>query len=335
MELFFNEDKVTIKNASMEDLANLMKFMNNSNKVPTNNVVHDAVESNTPVKSEDVVTKSTEEQETAVIDTSSNIISNKVDINKKVEILKLLETNHSKEFVEQLAKETNISISTLNFWINNYIKHKRPLKHNKKIIYKCKVPYKVAKQPYKRYSEELKKTVAEEAKKCTNYSELEQVSLKYGVSIASVYTWLDKYTKKSTIESDTTDTTDTTDNDTNIESDQNEVNNQIVNIDADNSSKLISYDDWRVKVIYPLIDRISPNRKVVLSKMYKQMNSVYGIVWEQLYKDFAKHYGTRANSTLRSIYFLEKEVPYGTYGNEHYENILENLLKDEIAKKNK
>ena len=111
--------------------------------------------------------------------------------------------------------------------------------------------------------------------------------------------------------------------------------NTNTNTNANTNSDEMTYDKWRLEVIYPLVDKLAlstgSNRRTILSSMYKKMNNIYGIVWQQLYKDYIKKYGTKASSTLRSIYYLEKEVPYGTYGNEHYEDLLENLLKKDIS----
>lgn len=352
MELIFNNDKVTIKNASIDDLTNFMKLMNHSNVSTTlndtMNISNDNLETNDihndtdddTVKT-DIIDDNTIDDNT--IDTVVNEPVNKtnnvkkvnVDITKKVELLKILEKDHSKRMVEAISHNNNIPINTIYFWINKYIRNKNPLKHKNVIVYQCEVPYVVNSKKSRKtqiYSDELKNMVIEELKNNHTYANMKEISTKYNVNINTLYGWLRNYVNTSKDHSDSIENISTITKDTDNTVEDTTALKYIS--DTSNNDEIISYDDWRLKVIYPLVDKIDSNRKKVLSKMYKQMNSVYGIVWEQLYKDFVRHYGTRANSTLRSIYFLEKEVPYGTYGNEHYENILENLLKDEIAKKN-
>lgn len=349
MELFFNDDKVTIKNASIDDLTNFMKLMNHSNVSDISNVsnVSDNIVSNSVDTSEtinnntEVISNDTEGIDTNVVESNNTDISilpyikntKSIDINRKVELLRILEKDHSKKMIESISHNENIPINTIRCWINKYIASKKPLKYKNNIVYQCEVPYiRLSNHNYKihSYSDELRNMIIEEIK--ADRTHLKEISLRYNIHISTLYGWIKKYidnvdtnneassTESTTIIEDISSTEDTT------------LNSSMIDTINDET---ISYEDWRLKVIYPLVDKIDSNRKVVLSKMYKQMNSIYGIVWEQLYKDYIKYHGTRATSTLRSIYYLEKEVPFGTYGNEHYENILENLLKQALAEKNK
>ena len=349
MELFFNNDKVTIKNASIDDLTNFMKLMNHSNVSDISNVSNDTIttsvdtsetlDNNTEVINNDTTNTDTDIKTIKTNDIDTNILpciknTKSIDINRKVELLKILEKDHSKKMIESISHNENIPINTIRCWINKHIASKKPLKYKSKIVYQCEVPYvRLSNHNYKvhSYSDELRNMIIEEIK--ADRTHLKEISLRYNIHISTLYGWINKYIDNVDSNTDSS----ITESAANIENTSNTENNIISNSSMTDilNDETISYEDWRLKVIYPLVDKIDTNRKTVLSRMYKQMNSIYGIVWEQLYKDYIKYHGTRATSTLRSIYYLEKEVPYGTYGNEHYENILENLLKQALAEKNK
>ncbi len=302
MELSFTNNKINIKNATAEELANFAKLLNkNEHIAEVSNTQNTKVKSRTKSKNDTKIT-------------TSNTTHN--NINRKVELLKLLEIDYSRDNMIKLSTEYNIPFNTISTWLYRHIKNKTPLKdENGNVVFQSTVEYKIVKKNKKtkkktttkrtcsKYSEELRNVVVEEIKKDHSLNNMKLISEKYNVNINTLYSWLRTY---------------------------------ITN--ADTKSNEMTYDKWRLEVIYPLVDKLAlskgTDRRVILSSMYKKMNNIYGIVWPQLYKDYFNKYGSKSSSTLRSIYYLEKEVPYGTYGNEHYEDLLENLLKEDISNMN-
>lgn len=56
-------------------------------------------------------------------------------------------------------------------------------------------------------------------------------------------------------------------------------------------------------------DKMEAERRALLSQAYTRMRNNYGIVWEQLEKDYVQENGDKARSTLRLAYFLEASTP--------------------------
>ena len=78
------------------------------------------------------------------------------------------------------------------------------------------------------------------------------------------------------------------------------------------------YTKWR-KNISEICRNSGFDEGKLLSLAYKRMTRIYGVVWEQLYKEFYQTHGRKPVSTLEVAYSLEK-------GNSVYTNMLEGNL---------
>lgn len=79
-------------------------------------------------------------------------------------------------------------------------------------------------------------------------------------------------------------------------------------------------------------EKMEPERRALLSKAYKRMRNNYGIVWEQLDKDYVQENGDKARSTMRLAYFLEMSSPKCRT---LLESCLRTVLEEEKAEKEK
>lgn len=57
------------------------------------------------------------------------------------------------------------------------------------------------------------------------------------------------------------------------------------------------------------LDKQTEEKRTVLHEAYTRMRNVYGVVWEQLEKEYTREYGERAESTMQLAYFLESSYP--------------------------
>lgn len=60
---------------------------------------------------------------------------------------------------------------------------------------------------------------------------------------------------------------------------------------------------------FGITNKMDTERGAMLSKAYTRMRNQYGIVWEQVEKEYIQENGDRAKSTLRLAYFLESTGP--------------------------
>lgn len=60
---------------------------------------------------------------------------------------------------------------------------------------------------------------------------------------------------------------------------------------------------------FGITNKMDAERRAMLSKAYTRMRNQYGIVWEQVEKEYIQENGDRAKSTLRLAYFLELTGP--------------------------
>ena len=60
---------------------------------------------------------------------------------------------------------------------------------------------------------------------------------------------------------------------------------------------------------FGITNKMETERRTMLSKAYTRMRNQYGIVWEQVEKEYIQENGDRAKSTLRLAYFLELTGP--------------------------
>lgn len=60
---------------------------------------------------------------------------------------------------------------------------------------------------------------------------------------------------------------------------------------------------------FGITNKMDTERRAMLSKAYTRMRNQYGIVWEQVEKEYIQENGDRAKSTLRLAYFLELTGP--------------------------
>ena len=60
---------------------------------------------------------------------------------------------------------------------------------------------------------------------------------------------------------------------------------------------------------FGITNKMEAERRAMLSKAYTRMRNQYGIVWEQVEKEYIQENGDRAKSTLRLAYFLELTGP--------------------------
>lgn len=81
---------------------------------------------------------------------------------------------------------------------------------------------------------------------------------------------------------------------------------------------------------FGITNKMDVERGTMLSKAYTRMRNTYGIVWEQVEKEYVQENGDRAKSTLRLAYFLELTGP-------QYRGLLNGCLHtvlQDAAKKN-
>lgn len=60
---------------------------------------------------------------------------------------------------------------------------------------------------------------------------------------------------------------------------------------------------------FGITNKMDAERRAMLSKAYTRMRNQYGIVWEQVEKEYIQENGDRAKSTLRLAYYLELTGP--------------------------
>ena len=63
------------------------------------------------------------------------------------------------------------------------------------------------------------------------------------------------------------------------------------------------YEEWRDKIMATC----KGNKKTTLKNAYRRMTKNYGIVWDQLSKQFREDYGCKARSTMELAYYLEQK----------------------------
>ena len=93
-----------------------------------------------------------------------------------------------------------------------------------------------------------------------------------------------------------------------------------------------SYSIWQ-KEIFAKMKKHGLEYNKTSSLIFTKMRNVYGIVWEQIKKDYFEHYGKSAASTMQMCYFVEYVQEHKP--NEHYENLFENELDAIIERKEK
>lgn len=181
-----------------------------------------------------------------------------------------------------------------------------------------------------KYDAKTKVSVLTALKHDSSFANRAALSKQYGVPAGTLSTWVHRYIvggmilygDKGEILFQITDVpSDNPQPEEEIEAFQIATNK---NLPADEEEK---YQAW-VKIQFAKIAKAGLQKGKTLSHIYRQMTNIYGINWQQLYKQFYNHYGVRSGSTLRAVYFLQTHMAQGEYGNEHYENLFETLLDD-------
>ena len=88
-----------------------------------------------------------------------------------------------------------------------------------------------------------------------------------------------------------------------------------------------AYEEWANK-LSAKVKQYKLNINDTYRAIYKKLHNVYGIVWDELSKQFYHFHGYKAQSTLRAIYFLEYEMEHES--NVSYKMLFENLLEEHL-----
>lgn len=90
--------------------------------------------------------------------------------------------------------------------------------------------------------------------------------------------------------------------------------------------KVEPYDEWIAKMTDD-IKKSGLDVGKTLSLCYKKLNKDYGIVWDQLHREYGEYYGERTKHVSRLVYFYE----YVQKNNDCTTNLFEGILSDVIA----
>lgn len=82
------------------------------------------------------------------------------------------------------------------------------------------------------------------------------------------------------------------------------------------------FTTWQRKM-FSIIDGKGMDRGKACSRVFSQMTKVYGIVWDQVKKEYFRDYGHKCPSTMQACYYLQTRDSEGCY-----EHLFDNLLLD-------
>lgn len=101
------------------------------------------------------------------------------------------------------------------------------------------------------------------------------------------------------------------------------------------SKKVVTPSDFAIwqREIFDKMKKNGLEYNKTSTKIFTTMRNVYGIVWEQVKKDFFEEKRYVPKSTIELCYYLQYVQKHGE--NEHYENIFENELDKIIEERKK
>ena len=102
------------------------------------------------------------------------------------------------------------------------------------------------------------------------------------------------------------------------------------NVDKLNESSIDGFEPWK-REIYNKITDHGLNVGKTLSIVYNYLNKTYGIVFEQLKKEFYKTYGFSSSANIALVYFLGTPEYKALYPGSNYRNLFVNVLNDYLV----